>query len=55
MGRGKREGGIIQRLPSRVQVDEDLGFLLGFFVDDGSATRNMLRFDVGLNEREHLR
>jgi DNA polymerase elongation subunit (family B) len=55
MGRGKREGGIIQRIPSRVHVDEELGFLLGFFVGDGSATRNMLRFDVGLNEREHLR
>ncbi len=55
VGRGKREGGMIRRLPSRVQVDEDLGFLLGFFVGDGSATRNMLRFDIGLNEWEHLR
>jgi len=54
IGRGKLTGGLIQRLPCRVEVDEDLGFLLGFFVGDGSATRSSIRFDVGANEREHL-
>jgi DNA polymerase elongation subunit (family B) len=54
IGRGRLSGGLIQRIPSRIEVDEDLGFLLGFFVGDGSATRNTIRFNVGANEREHL-
>ncbi|HEV8338336.1 MAG TPA: DNA polymerase domain-containing protein [bacterium] len=54
LGRGKLSGGVIRQTPSVVDVDEDLGFLLGFFVGDGSATGTMIRFDVGANEREHL-
>ncbi len=54
LGRGKRTGGIIQRIASQVEVDEDLGFLLGFFVGDGSAANHGIRFDIGANEREHL-
>jgi len=52
VGRGKREGGLIQRLPARVVVDQDLGFLLGFFVGDGSARPTFVRFGVGENESE---
>jgi DNA polymerase elongation subunit (family B) len=54
VGRGKREGGLIQRLPAVLEIDEDLGFLLGFFVGDGSVSGNSVRFDVGANEQEHL-
>lgn len=55
LGRGKLTGGVIQKIPALVNVDENLGFLLGFFVGDGSATGRMLRFAVGANEMEHLR
>ncbi len=48
-------GGRVQRISSRIAVDEDLGFLLGFYIGDGSTSGNMIRFDVGANEREHLR
>jgi len=54
VGRGKRGGGLIQRLPAILEVDEDLGFLLGFLVGDGSVSGNMIRFAVGANEQEHL-
>lgn len=54
VGRGKREGGVIQRLPAVFDLDEDLGFLLGFFVGGGSISGNMVRFAVGANEQEHL-
>src|SRR5207249_4561582 len=54
VGRGKRGGGLIQRLPATLEVDEDLGFLLGFFVGDGSISGKMIRFAVGANEQEHL-
>jgi len=54
VGRGKLTGGIIQRIASQIKVDEDLGFLLGFFVGDGSAANSSIRFDIGANEREHL-
>lgn len=55
VGRGKREGGIIQRLPARLVVDRDLGFLLGFFIGDGSARRTFLRLCVGYNELDVAR
>ncbi len=50
IGRGKREGGLIQRLPALLAVDQDLGFLLGFFIGDGNGRRTFLRFAVGQNE-----
>jgi DNA polymerase elongation subunit (family B) len=52
VGFGRLNGGEIQKIPAVVRVDEDLGFLLGFFVGDGSISGNMVRFDVGLNESE---
>ncbi len=52
VGFGRLNGGEIQRIPAVVRIDEDLGFLLGFFVGDGSISGNMVRFDVGLNESE---
>lgn len=55
VGRGRVAGGRVQRISSRIAVDEDLGFLLGFYIGDGSTSGNMIRFDVGANEREHLR
>lgn len=54
VGRGKREGGIIRRIPALMDVDEDLGFLLGFFVGDGSVSGKMIRFAVGATEPDHL-
>ncbi len=54
LGRGKLTGGIIQRIASQIEVDEDLGFLLGFFVGDGSAANYGIRFDIDANERDHL-
>jgi len=54
IGRGKLTGGIIQKLPASVKIDEDLAFLLGFFVGDGSYTGKGIRFDVGGNEYGHL-
>jgi DNA polymerase elongation subunit (family B) len=53
LGRGKRTGGVIKRIPALIEADEELGFLLGFFVGDGSASGSTIRFDVGANEREH--
>ncbi len=50
VGRGKREGGLIQRLPALLTVDQELGFLLGFFIGDGNGRRTFLRFAVGQNE-----
>jgi DNA polymerase elongation subunit (family B) len=46
IGRGRRSGGLVQWIPATVALDEDLAFLLGFFVGDGSATQNMVRLDV---------
>src|SRR2546422_1588239 len=50
VGRGKREGGIIKQIPALLTMDKDLGFLIGFFIGDGSARRTFLRFSVGQNE-----
>jgi intein/homing endonuclease len=52
IGRGRRGGGRIQFLPARVEVDDDLGFFLGFYAGDGSATGNMVRFGIGMSESE---
>jgi DNA polymerase elongation subunit (family B) len=52
VGCGRLNGGEIQKIPAMVRLDEDLGFLLGFFVGDGSISENMVRFDIGLNEPE---
>ena len=54
VGRGKREGGVIRRIPAVLDVDEELGFFLGFFVGDGSISGNMVRFAIGANERDHI-
>jgi len=50
VGRGKRDGGIIQQLPAILNVDGNLGFFLGFFAGDGSAMKTFLRLDIGENE-----
>ncbi len=55
IGRGKREGGIIQRAPALLSIDQDLGFLLGFFIGDGNGRRTFLRFSVGQNEPDVAR
>jgi intein/homing endonuclease len=51
IGRGRRKGGLVQWIPATVPLDEDLAFLLGYFVGDGSATRNMIRLDVNAEDR----
>ena len=52
VGFGRLNGGVIQKIPAAVRIDEDLGFLFGFFVGDGSISGNMVRFDVGQDEPE---
>jgi len=52
IGRGRVSGGHIAWLPASVDIDEDLGFFLGFYVADGSAGENFIRLDVGGNESE---
>jgi DNA polymerase elongation subunit (family B) len=51
-GRGRREGGLIQQIPALLKADRDLGFLLGFFVGDGSGRRTFMRFAIHQNERD---
>ncbi len=50
IGRGRRKGGLVKWIPATVSLDENLAFLLGFFVGDGSATRNMIRLDVNAED-----
>src|SRR3990170_5014850 len=55
VGRGKREGGLIQKIPATVTLDQDLGFLLGFFIGDGSGKRTFMTFAVHANELDVAR
>jgi len=55
IGRGRIKGGRITWIPSIIPVDRDLGFFLGLFIADGSASRSYLRFDIGQDESELLR
>ncbi len=50
IGRGRRNGGLVQWIPATVPLDGDLAFLLGFFVGDGSATKNVIRLDVNVED-----
>jgi DNA polymerase elongation subunit (family B) len=54
VGKGRIKGGKITWIPSIIPVDDNLGFFLGLFVVDGSATQSYLRFDIGQNEPELL-
>jgi len=54
IGRTRLNGGKINFLPSRVEVDRDLGFFLGFYAGDGNGRTNMVRFAVGMTESEIL-
>src|SRR6267143_5207101 len=54
IGSGRRRGGRVAWLPAVLEVDGRLGFFLGLFVADGSATRNMVRLDIALSEPELL-
>jgi DNA polymerase elongation subunit (family B) len=55
IGRGRKGGGRVAWLPASLSIDEDLGFLLGFYVADGSAGENFIRLDVGGNETEIIK
>ena len=52
VGRGRRGGGEVQRIPSKLKVDFDLGFFLGYFVGDGNAKKNMVRFAINLEDTD---
>lgn len=52
IGRTRRHGGPINYIPARISIDYDLGFLVGFFIGDGSGTGNMIRLYVGMDESE---
>src|SRR2546427_7997866 len=54
IGRTRLNGGKINFLPCRVEVDRDLGFFLGFYAGDGNGRSNMVRFAVGMTESEIL-
>jgi DNA polymerase elongation subunit (family B) len=54
IGVGRRNGGRVAWLPAVLQVDEKLGFFLGLFVADGSATGRCVRLDIGLCEPDLL-
>ncbi|UCG68476.1 MAG: hypothetical protein JSV09_11770 [Thermoplasmata archaeon] len=51
-GRGRRGGGEIQKIPANIKIDFDLGFLLGFFVGDGNAKNNMVRFAINSEDKD---
>ncbi len=52
IGRGRRGGGEIQKIPAQIGVDFDLGFLLGYFVGDGNAKNNMIRFAINSEDED---
>ena len=52
VGRGKRMGGFIRKIPASIEIDQDLGFFIGFFLGDGSYNGNMLRLDLGIREKD---
>jgi DNA polymerase elongation subunit (family B) len=52
IGRGRREGGEIQRIPAQIDIDFDLGFFLGYFVGDGNAKNNMVRFAINSEDKD---
>ena len=52
VGRGRVSGGRVAWLPASLDIDEELGFFLGFYVADGSAGENFIRLDVGGKEGE---
>jgi len=55
IGRGKREGGLIQQIPGLLEMDEDLGFLLGFFIGDGSGSKGYIIYWINSNELDVAR
>ncbi|MFX1565710.1 MAG: LAGLIDADG family homing endonuclease, partial [Promethearchaeota archaeon] len=55
IGRGRRKGGLVQWIPATVPLDDNLAFLLGFFVGDGSAISNMIRLDVNSEDATLLK
>jgi DNA polymerase elongation subunit (family B) len=54
IGRTRLNGGKINYLPCRIDVDRELGFFLGFYAGDGNGRTNMVRFAVGMTESEIL-
>jgi len=54
IGRTRLNGGKINFLPCRIEVDRELGFFLGFYAGDGNGRSNMVRFAIGMTEPEIL-
>jgi DNA polymerase elongation subunit (family B) len=52
IGRGRRGGGEVQEISAQIDVDFDLGFLLGYFVGDGNAKAGMVRFAINAEDGE---
>lgn len=50
IGFGRRVGGKINWLPSRITLDKELAFFLGYFVGDGSARKSYLRLSVNASD-----
>ena len=55
IGRKHRQaGGRTSWLPSLIPVNENLGFFLGLFVSDGSATNTYIRLDIATSQDDLL-
>ncbi|HYB75974.1 MAG TPA: LAGLIDADG family homing endonuclease, partial [Nitrososphaerales archaeon] len=54
VGVGRRFGGRIVWLPAVIEIDEKLGFFLGLYVSDGSATKTYVRLDIASSEPKLL-
>jgi DNA polymerase elongation subunit (family B) len=52
IGHNRRHGGKIRFVPARIEIDYDLGFLMGFYIGDGCGTGNMIRLHIGMDESE---
>lgn len=51
---GKKGGGRTSWLPAIIPINEELGFFLGLYVSDGSATNTYVRLDIGASEEDLL-
>ncbi|MDA4134053.1 MAG: hypothetical protein OK441_00605 [Thaumarchaeota archaeon] len=53
--KNRKAGGRTSWLPSLIPVNEDLGFFLGLFVSDGSATNTCVRLDIATSQDDLLK
>ena len=54
IGRIKGKWGVISWIPAVIPISEELGFFLGLYVADGSASNTYIRLDIGYFETDLL-